>query len=78
MDYIRWWIKQADLFDTPLVPFAFVVSIFITCLLFNVNMILGILVGMLVAAIFGTIGYVVISDAFRTSYAKYLREKNKP
>lgn len=78
MDYIRWLIREANLFDTPLVPFAFGISAFIAGVLFNVNMIIGILAWMLIAVVFGTIGYVVISDAFRKSYAKYLREKNKP
>lgn len=77
MDYIRWLVRGMD-FDTPLTPFLFVISFFVTAVLFNVNMVVGILLGVLVVGVFGTIGYVVISDAFRKSYAKYQEEKNKP
>jgi hypothetical protein len=77
MNYLRWLLKQID-FDTPFTPIAIIISFFLLFVSSQINFILCIIVAILMACFYGTIGYIVISDAFRRSYARYLKEKNKP
>lgn len=77
MDYIRWLVRKIDL-DTPFTPVAFILSFFALFVSSAISHILGAIVAIILACVYGTVLYVVISDAFRKSYAKYLEEKNKP
>jgi len=77
MDYIRWLVKQID-FDTPFTPVAVILSFLLLFASNAINPILSIIIAILMACFYGTILYVVISSAFRKSYAKYLEDKNKP
>jgi hypothetical protein len=78
MDYIRWLVNKIDFMDAPTIPISLVVAFGALFVSFIINPILCIAVSIVIAIVYGTVLYVIISDAVRKSYAKYLEEKNKP
>lgn len=78
MDYIRWLVAKIDFDESPFIPVSGLVLVGLLAGSFAINPILGIIASILLGSVYGTILYVVISDAVRKSYAKYLEEKNKP
>ena len=78
MDYIRWLLTKHLKNDPQLILPCFVFAVIFTAGGFMLHPFVGAFVLTLSLAVFGTVAYAFISDAYRKSYKKYLEEKSKP
>jgi hypothetical protein len=78
MEYIRWLIKRGFEKDPALILPMLLLSALVVMLGFFVHPAVGVTLLVLALGVFGTIAYVLVSDAFRASYARFQKEKTKP
>lgn len=77
MDYFSWLVKNSFGKDTALIMPCLVLTVVLILVGFVIHVALGTIVLTIGIGFWGTILYVFLSDAFRTSYAKYRREKER-
>jgi len=78
MDYIRWLIEKHIKPDPQILIPVVALVLALTVCGFMIHPFVGSILLTLSLAVFGTIAYAAISDAYRKSYKKYQEEKSKP
>lgn len=78
MDYLRWWVKKNFGKDPSVIFPMLILGLMLTGIICMFNVIVGVVVGIIVLSVFGTLIYIIASTAFKKSYADYQQETKKP